>query len=399
MNGITWREVGILDLVSIASGQVDPRLPAYRNLPLIAPDHIESGTGRLISVRTAAEQGAISGKYIVQPGDIVYSKIRPYLRKAHLAKFRALCSADMYPLRPKSGVSAEYVLSTLLSERFTKFAISTSMRSGIPKLNRSELAEFRLSAPGSREQLAIGGALAEADQLIERTGSLIAKKRAIKQGMMQELLTGRTRLPGFSASWAESGLGSVAKVVGGGTPSTQVHNYWGGGIPWFTPAEISPAGSGLVTRSDRTITSDGLSSSSAHLLPAGSVLVTSRASIGNCAIAGVPAATNQGFASLVPQSSKSTWFLYYWVQQNKAELESRSAGSTFLEISARKVAAIPLLAPCLDEQEAIGSALRDADDELAALERRLEATRAIKQGMMQELLTGRTRLMLPEASA
>ncbi|MGA5898091.1 type I restriction-modification system subunit M [Streptomyces venetus] len=191
-----WLESQLLDLVTIASGQVDPRLPQYRDLPLIAPDHIESGTGQLLAVETAAEQGAISGKYLVEPGDVIYSKIRPYLRKAYLAEFKALCSADMYPLRPKAGVDGRFILNTLLSESFTNFAVSVSMRSGIPKINRAELAEYRMSAPGDTEQQRIGVALESADKLTRSLDRLIAKKQAIKQGMMQELLTGRTRLLG-----------------------------------------------------------------------------------------------------------------------------------------------------------------------------------------------------------
>ncbi|WP_284747744.1 restriction endonuclease subunit S [Amycolatopsis sp. RTGN1] len=190
-----WPTVRLLDLVTIASGQVDPRRPEFRDLPLIAPDHIESGTGRLLAVKTAAEQGAISGKYLAEPGDVIYSKIRPYLRKAHVARFRTLCSADMYPLRPKSGVDPEFVLNALLGARFTDFAASASMRSGIPKINRVELAAFELTVPPCEEQQKIAEVLLDADAEIAALERRLESARAIKTGMMQELLTGRTRLP------------------------------------------------------------------------------------------------------------------------------------------------------------------------------------------------------------
>jgi type I restriction enzyme S subunit len=264
-------------------------------------------------------------------------------------------------------------------------------------LNRNFIGPIEVSVPTYAEQECIARALGDVDGLAHLLQCLIVKKRAIKHGMMQELLTGRKRLPGFSGEWAASTIGALARTIGGGTPSTRVSSYWGGDIPWFTPAEIAANGSGLVSISERTITRDGLANSSASLLPAGTVLVTSRASVGNTAVAAVPVTTNQGFASLLPDDPRSTWFFYYWIQQNKAELESRSAGSTFLEISARKVAALPINAPPLDEQDAIGRVLYDADTEIEALGRRLEKARVIKQGMMQELLTGRTRL--PVAAA
>lgn len=275
-----------------------------------------------------------------------------------------------------------------------------SGKSGVPGVNRNDLHSELIRLPASiTEQRLIATALADTDDLIRSLAKAIAKKLAVKQGLMQELLSGRTRLPGFASAWGYSTIGALARTVGGSTPSTRVPTYWGGDIPWFTPAEIDASGSGLVSKSERTITRDGLMNSGASLLPAGTVLVTSRASIGNTAVAAVPVTTNQGFASLVPNSPKSTWFLYYWIQQNKSELESRSAGSTFLEISARKVAAIRIEMPSVDEQEAIGRVLQDADAAIAAVQRRLEATRAIKQGMMQELLTGRTRLTVKEDAA
>lgn len=269
----------------------------------------------------------------------------------------------------------------------------------IPGLSRSDILDQLLPIPSaSEEQHSIAAALQDSDDLIATIECLIAKKQAIKQGMMQELLTGRTRLPGFKESWRESTIGGLARVTGGGTPATGVNAYWGGGIPWFTPAEVQSSGSGLVSRSARTITPEGLARSAASLLPAGTVLVTSRASIGNCAVAAVPVTTNQGFASMIPKDPRSAWFLYYWTQQNKSEFESRAAGSTFLEISASKVSEIPLDQPSIEEQAAIGAVIRDGDAEIDTLRARLAKARAIKTGMMQQLLTGRTRLPVEAAS-
>jgi len=190
-----WKTVRLLELVSIRNGQVDPRRPEFRDLPLIAPDHVEAATGRLLNVETAKAQAAISGKYFAAPGDIIYSKIRPYLRKAVRVDFPALCSADMYPIASRMSVDGAFVLHTLLSERFTDFVIGVSTRSGIPKVNRAELAEYALTVPDSLEQRAISAVLDQADAQIIALEKLIAKKKAVKQGTMQQLLTGRTRLP------------------------------------------------------------------------------------------------------------------------------------------------------------------------------------------------------------
>lgn len=140
-------------LASINNGQVDPKKATFKNLPLIAPNHIKSGTGVLLFQQTADEQGADSGKFLVRPGQVIYSKIRPNLRKATIAPVECLCSADMYPITVKTDLlSAEYLLVLLLSQPFTKFAVDCSMRVAMPKINREALANCLLWLPLLDEQ-------------------------------------------------------------------------------------------------------------------------------------------------------------------------------------------------------------------------------------------------------
>ena len=137
---------------SVVSGQVDPKETTYSVLPLIAPNHIESGTGRITKIESASEQAAISGKYMFEKGAVIYSKIRPNLVKAAIAPCNGLCSADMYALITNESLRNEYLLEILLSENFTQFAVSGSMRTGIPKLNREHLAQYRCNVPSMERQ-------------------------------------------------------------------------------------------------------------------------------------------------------------------------------------------------------------------------------------------------------
>ena len=137
---------------TITSGQVDPREPRYARLPLIAPNHIEPGRGRITELVSAETQAAISGKYLYEKGVVLYSKIRPELRKAAIAPCQGLCSADMYPLIPNEDLRATYLLEILLSDAFSRFAISGSMRTGMPKVNRKHLAALRFDLPSPAEQ-------------------------------------------------------------------------------------------------------------------------------------------------------------------------------------------------------------------------------------------------------
>lgn len=264
-----------------------------------------------------------------------------------------------------------------------------------PKLMNNVMKKISVPLPPLSEQRAIAEVLSDVDALIAALDRLIAKKRAIKQGAMQQLLTGKTRLPGFSGSWDIKRLDNVAEIYNGGTPSTNQSEFWDGDVVWCTPTDVTALdGFKYLSKTARTITALGLKASSAELIPAHSIVMTSRATIGECAINTVPVATNQGFKSLVPFQDADVEFLYYLLQTKKRDFLSMCSGSTFPEISKSQVAAFEIELPAKKtEQSAIAAVLSDMDAEIAALEARRDKTRALKQGMMQELLTGRTRLV------
>jgi type I restriction enzyme S subunit len=138
--------------VYVAEGQVDPADERFSEMVLIAPNHIESGTGRLLGLETARDQGADSGKYMCNAGDVVYSKIRPALRKVCIAPEDCLCSADMYPLRAHSGLTNAFLFWLILSEQFSALAELESQRVAMPKVNRESLKAVMLAVPPVTEQ-------------------------------------------------------------------------------------------------------------------------------------------------------------------------------------------------------------------------------------------------------
>jgi len=157
-----WRLVRLGEVCDVVSGQVDPTASEFRHLPHVNGQNIESGTGRLLNVNTAAEDGMISGKYLFAPGDVLYSKLRPYLRKVAIVDFRGVCSADMYPLRPNPGVlDSAFFAWLLLSDEFTDYADELSRRARMPKLNRRQLFDWYIPLPPLAEQKRIAGILKE----------------------------------------------------------------------------------------------------------------------------------------------------------------------------------------------------------------------------------------------
>ncbi|WP_407881828.1 restriction endonuclease subunit S [Owariibacterium komagatae] len=293
------------------------------------------------------------------------------------------------------GVDKEFLYHTLKREDLFEYIDLLSRRtSGQTGVDLTNLKAFELSIPVlTDEQATIAKALSDVDSLISSLQKLIEKKKAIKQGTMQELLTGKKRLPGFSEEWSKQQLGDICNIVNGGTPSTSIAEFWNGKILWCTPTDITSCSTKYIYTTESKITESGLKASSATLLPKGALLLCSRATIGEVRIAGNTICTNQGFKSLVVHQNISNEWLYYMVHVLKPNMLEKAIGSTFLEISKKDLAELDIIVPEFTEQKAIAQVLSDMDSEIEQLEKKLSKYQQIKQGMMQELLTGRIRLV------
>lgn len=192
-----WKILRFKYCSSIRSGQVDPRREPYASLPLIAPNHIESGTGKLLQIETAREQGADSGKYQLEAGDLVYSKIRPALRKACLSPVAGLCSADMYVLRPKGFINKRYLLGYLLTDAFTLPALDAALRVAMPKVNREALGDFPVLVPPMDEQEAIADFMLTCDEcfnpVIDAAKGEVAKLSELRALLISSAVSGKLR--------------------------------------------------------------------------------------------------------------------------------------------------------------------------------------------------------------
>ena len=192
------------------------------------------------------------------------------------------------------------------------------------------------------------------------------------------------RFPEFSGEWKSIPISTIADIIGGGTPDTSVDEYWGGNIQWFTPSEIGKEKYAYL--SDRTITEAGLKNSSAKLLPQGTVLLSTRATIGECSIATAECTTNQGFQSLVAKENNvSSEFLYYIVAKIKREMLRRSCGSTFLEISANELKKIHANIPSKAEQEKLVSLLSLIDQRIETQKKIIEDLKRLKYAISKRV--------------
>lgn len=318
-------------------------------------------------------------------------------------------------LNIKQEVVKEFIYYCLSSNKIIQAFHAGLTGSTIKNLGLGVIRNTCIPLPSPEEQTAIANALSDMDALLDSLEALIAKKQVIKTATMQQLLTGRTRLPQFAFNadgskkgsksselgeipedWNLNTLNQLATIKSGGTPSTAINDYWDGNINWCTPTDITALrGKKYLSNTSRKITEQGVASSAAEILPSGAVIMTSRATIGECAIAAVPMATNQGFKNFLCGDNSDNEFLYYLLSNLTDRFISLCSGSTFLEISTTQVRSFNVAVPPKLEQTAIATILSDMDEELQALEQQLSKTRQLKQGMMQQLLTGKVRLVTP----
>ena len=198
------------------------------------------------------------------------------------------------------------------------------------------------------------------------------------------------RFPEFSGEWVTKSINDLAVVIGGGTPDTTVKSYWDGEIQWFTPSEIGK--NKYVDSSLRTITEVGLNNSSAKLLPPNTILLSSRATIGECSLSLRECATNQGFQCLVSKKCNVD-FLYYLIQTKKKDLIRKSCGSTFLEISANEVRKIQVSVPSDVEQQKIAELLSLIDERIATQNKIIEDLKKLKSAIIHRCYSSQTNMI------
>ena len=281
-------------------------------------------------------------------------------------------------------------LNNYLGRQIVKEIVGTSQL----VLSEKKLSELRLPCPPLAEQQKIAKILATCDRVIELKQQLLKEKRRQKQWLMQKLLDPNSgvRLPGFEGSqWTKCRIGDLADIYSGGTPDTNIESFWDGGVLWCTPSDITCAGK-YIDRTETTISELGLQKSSAALMPVGSVLMCSRATIGPRSIAKVPIATNQGFKNFICKETVYNEFLYYALETILPDLLKKAAGNTFKEVSKSDLSNSMIDIPGLDEQKAIASWLIMADRDIELCEQELEAWQQKKKALMQLLLTGLVRV-------
>lgn len=283
-------------------------------------------------------------------------------------------------------------LSIYLNSSFGALEIeSLQAGGGRNNLNVNDFVNFRIPLPLISEQRKIIEYLKEIDRYLEFIDRQLSKKKAIKQGAMQELLTGKKRLPGFSGEWENIALGKVSSFYNGGTPSKKREDWWTGNIPWISSSDLSESTITSVKIS-RFISQAAVEHSATRICPKNAVLIVSRVGVGKVAVSPCELCTSQDFTTVV-SSRHNPYFLAYILIPIMKDLAIQAQGTSIKGVTTEDIQRIAIPTPSVDEQNAIVNILANMDSEIETLERKLEKYRQVKQGMMQQLLTGKIRLV------
>lgn len=311
---------------------------------------------------------------------VLFTCIGSTIGKSGIASVNLTSNQQINAILPSNNVNNEYVFYILqLKSDSIK---SQAGEQAVPMINKSEFEKTKIPLPPTiEEQKQIANTLSDTDQLIQNLKTLIAKKKAIKQGAMQELLTGKKRLQGFTEEWETKKLGEVGTIIMGQSPLSEFYNYEGVGLPLIQ---------GNADIKNRKTIIRTYTSFFPKQAEKGDMIMTVRAPVGEIAKASFNCSIGRGVCAI----KYSNDYLFYYLMFKENSWSQYSTGSTFDSINSNHLKEFEIKLPKdIQEQQAIAQILSDMDAEIEALEQQLQKTQALKQGMMQELLTGKIRLV------
>lgn len=315
--------------------------------------------------KAIAEHRTLSGadapsraRKAIRKGDVLVSTVRPNLNAVAMVPAYLdghIASTGFCVLRPNRAViEPRYLFYRTLTPEFVTALTARVRGISYPAVSDKDVKQVEVPLPPLAEQRRIAEILDRADDLRRLRAEADARANRILPSLFVRMFGDPAT---NSMHWPIKRIGEVCDIVSGTTPRTERPEFWGGGIPWATPKDLSELDGWSLDRTARTLTGEGLASCSAAMVPEGSVLLSSRAPIGLVAVAGMPMCTNQGFKNLVCGPDVDPWYLFGWCRIRTTYLQSLGRGATFKEISKRIVESIELPLPPMQRQRRFRSRL------------------------------------------
>ena len=397
-----WEIKPLGELAAIKDGTHQTPRYVASGIPFYSVEHVTSGNFTDTKFITPQEHRFLSRSSKIERGDILMTRIGS-IGDCKLIDWEVDASyyVSLALLKVRAGISAAYIAQYSKSAAFQREIELHSLQSAIPKkINLGPISDVKVALPSLEEQHAIAKALGDIDELLAGLGRLIAKKRDLKQAAMQQLLTGQTRLPGFQGEWELRLLGDLGATYGGLSGKSKA-DFGSGNAKYVTFMNVMMN----TVIDDSTFEAVRVSTTenqnrveSGDLLFNGSSETPEEVALCSLVARDVPNLYLNSFCfgfRLRDDAQTSGLFLTYFIRSGEGReiMKSLAQGSTRYNLSKKALLAAEVRLPAVAEQTAIASVLSDMDAELTGFEARRNKTLALKQGMLQELLTGRTRLV------
>lgn len=390
-----WDESKLLDHVSLVQGLTyTPENVKPTGTLVLRSSNIQNG--RLSLNDNVYVNAYVPEEKMVAQGDILVcvrngssaligkSCVLPELKYTTFGAFMSVLRGDT------TGYFAKLFESNIVQEQVRGRSNAT-----INQITKKDFQSIQVTVPDKPEQEEIARTLSQFDTYIDDLAELIEKKKGIREGALEDLISGKTRIVGFSGERKEFSINDITcEVITGGTPSTSRREYYGGNIPWLASAEIHQK---RITKPTTYITELGLQNSSAKIAPEKSVLIALAGqgkTRGTAAYLTKPMALNQSLAALVTNEKCNSEFLYYLIESMYSSLRELSSGDGGRGgLNKKLIKGVLVTIPVdVDEQEAIANTLLAMDEEIRDLETERDKIIQIREGAMDDLLTGRVRL-------
>ena len=317
-------------------------------------------------------------------GDVLVSNIRPYFKKVWHAEFEGGCSNDVLVFKTEEGIDSYFLYYVLANDDFFAYSMATSKGTKMPRGDKIALMEYKVPKYSFYDQRKISSVLTSIDRKILINNDINENLEQQATAFFYHLF-----IENADPFWREGTISDLGTVVGGSTPSKAKSEYYtDNGIAWITPKDLSIDKSKFISHGADDITELGLRNSSATIMPAGTVLFSSRAPIGYIAIADGEVTTNQGFKSVVPFDYVGTAYVYFFLKNALPTIESMASGSTFKEISGSAMRTVPALIPDNNSLREFSEFCEPLFHQQRILEMESRALAALRDSLLPKLMSG-----------
>lgn len=368
-----WEEKRLGDICALSKKKINPLIEAI-NYKCLELEHLEQETGRIIGYTDLQLQKSIKNKF--EPGDVLYGKLRPYLKKFYKPDFEGVCSSEIFVLQGKK-ISNDYLYYLIQTDNFNQIA-NLSTGSKMPRSDWHSMAIVGFNIPTLPEQKKIAGFLSDIDTKIEKLTRKKELTEQYKKGAMQKIFSQKIRFKVENGKnypdWEEKKLGEVAEVLMGQSPPSDSYNESKDGIPLIQ---------GNADIKNRVTFPKIYTSEPTKLCHTGDVLMTVRAPVGAIAKSEHEACIGRGVCAIRAKNKINSNFLYQFLITYEPQWKNLEQGSTFSAVNGKDIKGMEINMPCLEEQKKIVDFLIDLDTRIQHIDKELVTLKEFKKGLLQ----------------